>query len=59
MISTGMGALRAMMEALPAAEFPLVTSMAAVMTAGDGDDRFEFGIDVLVAGLRAASERYR
>src|SRR4051794_36230080 len=51
--------LRTMMEALPAAEFPLVTSMAAVMTAGDGDDRFEFGVDVLVAGLRAVSERYR
>ncbi|WP_156390911.1 MULTISPECIES: TetR/AcrR family transcriptional regulator [unclassified Nocardioides] len=51
--------LRAMMEALPAAEFPLVTSMAAVMTAGDGDDRFEFGIAVLVAGLRAVSDTYR
>ena len=29
------------------------------MTAGDGDDRFEFGLDVLVAGLAAVSDRYR
>ena len=29
------------------------------MTAGDGDDRFDFGIDVLVNGLAAVSEKYR
>ena len=29
------------------------------MTAGDGLDRFEFAIDVLVAGLEAVSEKYR
>ena len=51
--------LRAMMEALPSADFPFVTSMAGVMTAGDGEDRFEFGIAVLVAGLRAVSDIYR
>ncbi|MBZ5737059.1 TetR/AcrR family transcriptional regulator [Nocardioides mangrovi] len=51
--------LRALMESLPAAEFPLVTSRAGVMTAGDGDDRFEFGVAVLVAGLAAVSEKYR
>jgi AcrR family transcriptional regulator len=51
--------LRAMMEALPATEFPFVTSMAGMMTAGDGEDRFEFGIAVLVAGLRAVSDTYR
>ncbi|MEP9364435.1 TetR/AcrR family transcriptional regulator [Nocardioides sp. CN2-186] len=51
--------LRTLMESLPAAEFPLVTSLAGVMTAGDGDDRFEFGISVLVAGLAAVSDNYR
>ena len=39
--------------------FPVMGRYAAEMTAGDGDDRFEFGIDVLVSGLAAASERYR
>ena len=29
------------------------------LTAGDGDERFEFGIDVLVNGLAAVSEKYR
>ena len=29
------------------------------MTNGDGDERFEFGIDVLVSGLAAVSENYR
>jgi hypothetical protein len=29
------------------------------MTAGDGHDRFQFAIDVLVAGLAAVSEKYR
>jgi AcrR family transcriptional regulator len=44
---------------LPPELFPLLTKYAPEMTAGDGDDRFEFGIDVLVAGLAAVSEKYR
>jgi hypothetical protein len=32
---------------------------ARELTAGDGEDRFEFGLDVLVSGLVAVSERYR
>jgi AcrR family transcriptional regulator len=39
--------------------FPLVTRYAAEMTGGEGDTRFEFGLDVLVSGLAAVSERYR
>jgi len=39
--------------------FPLMHRYAEEMTAGDGDERFEFGIDVLVSGLAAVSEKYR
>ena len=46
-------------EALPRDRFPLLSTMADVMTKGDGDERFEFGIDVLVSGLAAVSEKYR
>jgi AcrR family transcriptional regulator len=51
--------LRSFMESLPADRFPHVTSMAAVMVAGEGPERFEFGLDVLLAGLAAVSEKYR
>jgi AcrR family transcriptional regulator len=50
--------LRAMMASL-AERFPLIGRYAQEMTAGDGDERFEFGVDVLVSGLAAVSERYR
>ena len=51
--------IREEFAALDPARFPLVTQYAAEMTAGDGDERFEFGLDVLVSGLAAVSERYR
>jgi AcrR family transcriptional regulator len=51
--------LSALMASLPAGEFPFATAMARELTAGDGSDRFEFGLDVLLAGLRAVSEKYR
>jgi len=44
---------------LPADEFPMLSSLASVMTAGVGDDRFEFGLAVLVAGLKSYSETAR
>jgi AcrR family transcriptional regulator len=44
---------------LPSSLFPFVTGYARELTAGDGDDRFEFGLDLLVSGLAAVSERYR
>lgn len=40
---------------LPDDEFPIVRSMAADLTNGDRGERFEFGLDVLVAGLKARS----
>jgi AcrR family transcriptional regulator len=43
---------------LPADRFPSLVRYAVELTKGDGDDRFEFGMDVLVAGLAAVSHRY-
>ena len=44
---------------LPAELFPLLNKYSAELTAGDGRERFSFGIDVLVNGLAAVSDRYR
>ncbi|MBO9520149.1 MAG: TetR/AcrR family transcriptional regulator C-terminal domain-containing protein [Nocardioidaceae bacterium] len=38
---------------LPAEHFPLLSALAVPMTSGDADDRFGFGVDLLVAGLKA------
>ena len=51
--------LRAFFDTLPEDRFPLVRRYSAELTKGDGDERFEFGIDVLVSGLAAVSEKYR
>jgi AcrR family transcriptional regulator len=48
----------ALWQQLPPELFPLLTKYSAEMTAGDGHDRFEFGLDVLVSGLAAVSEKY-
>jgi len=40
---------------LPREHFPLLTSMAGVLTAGSGDERFEFAITMMVEGLKAFS----
>jgi AcrR family transcriptional regulator len=45
-------------ESLPPAQFPHLTALARVVTNGDDVDRFEFGLDVLLSGLTAASPRY-
>jgi AcrR family transcriptional regulator len=46
-------------QQLPAEQFPMLAAYSTEMTSGDGEDRFEFAIDVLVSGLAAVSERYR
>ena len=51
--------LMAFFEALPPDVFPLMTRYVTEMTNGDGDDRFEFGLDVLISRLAAVSEKYR
>jgi AcrR family transcriptional regulator len=43
--------------ALPPDRFPILGGMAAELTAGDGHDRFLFGLDVLIAGLIAVGAR--
>ena len=45
-------------QSLPPDLYPLTSSMATVLTTGDGSDRFEFGIDVILAGLAAVSQKY-
>jgi AcrR family transcriptional regulator len=51
--------VRRVFESLPAEHFPLLSSMAGTMTTGSGDDRFAFGVDLLVAGLKALRDRGR
>lgn len=41
--------------ALPAEHFPLLRSLSDVMTAGSPDERFAFGVELLVGGLKALS----
>ncbi len=36
---------------LPVEQFPLLTSMVDELTSGDSDARFQFGLDMIVAGL--------
>ena len=45
--------VRQVFRSLPAEHFPLLSTMAETMTAGSGDDRFAFGVDLLVGVLKA------
>jgi AcrR family transcriptional regulator len=46
--------MRSYFESLPADRFPNVVAFAAALTAGaGGDERFEFGLEVLIGGLAA------
>lgn len=45
--------MRDYFAALPAEEFPTLKALAGPLTAGTGDERFEFGLEVLVRGLAA------
>ena len=49
--------MRHYFASLPPDRFPNVVSLAGPLTAGDpeGNERFEFGLDVLVRGLAAMS----
>jgi AcrR family transcriptional regulator len=49
--------IQAFYAALPPDRFPIMTSMAGALTEGDGDERFLFGLDVIIAGLIAVSAR--
>jgi TetR/AcrR family transcriptional regulator, tetracycline repressor protein len=45
--------LRGYFASLPPDRFPNVTELAEELTSGSRDERFEFGLDVLVSGLAA------
>jgi AcrR family transcriptional regulator len=43
--------LKTFFASLPADRFPYLVAMAGPLTSGDGDHRFEFGLDLLVRGI--------
>ena len=45
------------LRSLPPEDFPVITGLADDLTAGDADERFEFGVEVLIAGLEALAQR--
>jgi len=47
--------VHAFYASLPPDRYPMLTAIAPDMTGADADDRFEFGLNVLIAGLEAAS----
>jgi AcrR family transcriptional regulator len=49
--------LRGYFQALPADRFPGVVALAGALTEADGDERFEFGLEVLILGLIAVSAK--
>ncbi|GIG57729.1 transcriptional regulator [Longispora fulva] len=44
---------------LPSDRFPNIVGLAGLLTTGDGDVRFEFGLDLLIRGLAARAEEAR
>jgi AcrR family transcriptional regulator len=51
--------MREYFAALPADQFPNMKALAIPLTSGaEGDERFEFGLRVIVRGLEAMSEEY-
>jgi AcrR family transcriptional regulator len=47
--------VHAFYSSLPPARYPVLAAIAPEMTGPDGDERFEFGLNALIAGLEAAS----
>lgn len=47
--------VHAFYASLPPDRYPVLAAIAPAMTGADGDERFEFGLNVLIAGLEAAS----
>jgi hypothetical protein len=45
--------MRTYFASLPADRFPNIVALAGPLTEGAGDDRFEFGLEVLVRGIAA------
>lgn len=51
--------LRRYFASLPVDRFPNMVALAGPLTAGDGDERFEFGVQVLLRGLMAMGDDER
>jgi AcrR family transcriptional regulator len=51
------GEVHRFFSALPSDRFPGLASIADELGAYDGDERFRFGLDALIAGLEAVSRR--
>jgi hypothetical protein len=47
--------MRAYFASLPSERFPNMAALAEELTAGDSEERFEFGLEVLIRGLIAIS----
>jgi AcrR family transcriptional regulator len=50
-----LGQVRTVFASLPADHFPWLRSLAGTMTTGSPDERFAFGVDLLVGGLETLS----
>jgi AcrR family transcriptional regulator len=48
--------LREYLQGLPVERFPHMVALAGALTAGTGDERFEFGLDLFVRGLLSLRE---
>ncbi|WP_042410757.1 TetR/AcrR family transcriptional regulator C-terminal domain-containing protein, partial [Streptacidiphilus carbonis] len=52
-----MDGIRAYFAALPQERYPALLSMIPELTRSEGDERFDFGLDVILSGLAAQAER--
>ncbi len=48
--------IRTYYTSLPPDHFPLITSMVDPLMSGDGDERLEFGLDLMIRGLASYTE---
>lgn len=53
---TMVATVRDVFARLPAEHFPWLSSLAGTLTAGNADERFAFGIDLLIGGLRTIGD---
>jgi AcrR family transcriptional regulator len=51
--ATVVAAVRDVFDRLPRDHFPWLSSLAGALTSGSGDDRFAFGVDLLIGGLKS------
>lgn len=49
--------MEAYFASLPPERFPHLVALAGTLMTGDADERFDFGLDVVVAGLAAHAGR--